>query len=227
MNIAAIAVLLKVTKNWITVIQRDLLSDFHLNSISSQVISKKEFTPPLVPIMIAARFFSVIAKTSPSEINAPAMGDHDIVTSVIKYERKKDLIGLLKKLLRNSILIQLIKLYLRISKPTKSTSKAQQIERILRVRRSIFSFVILIFGCFLVTLTFRCLRMFFLVFLNNLLMIGYWSSRLFLSICVLYVFCKYYGIFFFCIEKFFFDACDTCENFWIITVTDILLLLFG
>jgi hypothetical protein len=50
----------------------------------SQVMSKKEFMPPLVPIIIAARLFVLIDNVSPRLINAPAIGDPDIVISVIR-----------------------------------------------------------------------------------------------------------------------------------------------
>jgi hypothetical protein len=83
-RIAANNVVESVTKNWITVIPSDLLSDLPLKSMMIPVSRRKEFTPHLVHIIIAARLFCVMVNTSPSDINAPAIGDQDMVISVIK-----------------------------------------------------------------------------------------------------------------------------------------------
>lgn len=102
-NMAAKKVILNVTKNCITVIPSDLLSDFPLSNMSRPVMRRNEFTPPLVPITMAARLVADRLSVSPSEINAPAIGEPDIVISVIRYEMKNDLTGESKKFAKNSV----------------------------------------------------------------------------------------------------------------------------
>jgi hypothetical protein len=92
-NVADNKVTDSVTKNCITVIPKALLRDFHFNNIKSPVISSTEFTPHLVPRTIDIKLFIGILSVSHNHINAQAIGDHDIVISVIKYDKKKDFVG--------------------------------------------------------------------------------------------------------------------------------------
>ena len=73
-----------VTKNCITVIPKALLNDFHLNNINNPVINNTELTHHLVHMIIAIKLFTGILRASHNQINAPAIGEPDIVISVIK-----------------------------------------------------------------------------------------------------------------------------------------------
>ena len=92
-NVADNKVTDNVTKNCITVIHKALLSDCPFNNISNPVISNTELTPHLVPKTIDIKLFADILSASHSPINAPAIGEPDMVISVIKYDKKKDLTG--------------------------------------------------------------------------------------------------------------------------------------
>gem|GEM_PF-5853661 len=126
------------------------MSDFHFINISIPVINRKEFIPPLVHIIIATKLFWLIERTSPSDINAQAIGEPDIVTSVIKYDKKNDFTGYAKKSLKNSIFIPDIMLLFKRSSPTNNTVRDIQTIKTLRTITKIFSRLnFLSFLCFL------------------------------------------------------------------------------
>ncbi len=111
-NVADNNVTDNVTKNCITVIPNALLRDFHFSNISNPVINNTEFTHHLVPSIIDIRLFAGILSASHKPINAHAIGDQDIVISVIKYDKKKDLTGDHKNFTKKYGSKALTKLYL-------------------------------------------------------------------------------------------------------------------
>ena len=127
-----------VTKNCITVTHKALLRDLHFININKPVISNTELTHHLVPITIAIKFFAGILSDSQRPIKAHAIGEPDIVISVIKYDKKKDLTGDHKNFTKYIGLKALIIEYFNKSNPTNNINKEKIIRNILIIIFTIF-----------------------------------------------------------------------------------------